>query len=232
MSIVGSRVIKKVRRPEPGIVQLFRELAVADIADCMNKMGCMHSRLRPLHRRKLLGTAVTVKVPDGNNLMFHVALSLAQAGDVIVVDGGGYAERGICGENMVMIAKEKGIEGLVVDGAIRDSAAIAAVSDISLYACSFNANAANKGGGPGEVNVPISAGGVVVFPGDIIVGDEDGVVVVPPRHAVEIAQEARAWTDKQQRNLELIKQGTSDRSWVTEALEQSGIPILDKTWDE
>ena len=232
MLTYGSRIYSKVNRPEKELINLFSDLAVADIADCMNKMGCIDSTIRPFNGAKLLGTAVTVKCPVGNNLMFHVALSLAKEGDVIVVDGGSYTERGISGENMIEIAREKGIRGFVVDGAIRDSNAAITSTDFAIYAKAINANAAYKGNGPGEVNVPVCVGGVTIFPGDIIVGDEDGVVAIRPQYAVTVGQEARELTEKQAENLELIKEGRSDRSWVIKALEEAGYEILEKTWDE
>ncbi|OWT61960.1 RraA family protein [Candidimonas nitroreducens] len=232
MSEFGSRIYSKVHRPEKALVGQFRNLGVADISDCLNRMGCLDSSIRPLNDTSLLGTAVTVKLPAGNNLMFHVALSLAQEGDVIVVDGEGYTERGLSGQNMIEIARQKGVRGFVVDGAIRDSKAALGLADFAIYAKAINPNGAFKGNGPGEVNVPVSVGGVLVYPGDIIVGDEDGVVVVGPRYAAAVAQGAKELADKQAKNLELIKSGVSDRSWVAKALDDAGYEVLDQAWDE
>ncbi|GGP15820.1 RraA family protein [Oceanobacillus neutriphilus] len=232
MSNFGNRVYSKVNRPEKELVEQFSNLEVADISDCMNKMGCIDSSIRPFNDVNLLGTAVTVKVPGGNNLMFHAALSLAKEGDVIVVDGEGYTGRGICGENMIEIARQKGIRGFVVDGAIRDSKAAVNSKDFPVFAKMIQPNGAAKGNGPGEVNVPVSVGGTVIYPGDIIVGDEDGVVAVRPQYAETIAAETKELAEKQAKNLELIKAGKSDRSWVTKALENAGYKILDQTWDE
>lgn len=232
MSVCGNRIYSKVKRPPKELVDRFADLAVADIADCMNKMGCVDSGIKPLNKTKLLGTAVTVRVPAGNNLMFHVALSLAEAGDVIVVDGSGYTERGISGENMIEIARQKGIRGFVVDGAVRDSRAAVDRNDFALYARSIAPNAAFKGTGPGEINVPVCVGGIVVYPGDIIIGDEDGVAVVSPKYAETIAREAEELAARQAANLELIKNGTSDRSWVEQALKDAGYLVIDKVWDE
>lgn len=115
-------------------MEAFRDLPVCNIDDSMNKIAGAHSAIKPLNSVKLLGTAITVKAPIGDNLMFHQAISMAQAGDVIAVDGGGCTERAICGENMMQIARQKGVRGFLVDGSIRDSAALAAFDDFTIFA--------------------------------------------------------------------------------------------------
>lgn len=229
---VGFRIFTKVNRADAAIVEEFRNLPVCNIDDSMNKIAGMHSSIKPLNKVKLLGTAITVKAPIGDNLMFHQAISMAQAGDVIVVDGGGCTERAICGENMMQIARQKGIRGFLVDGSIRDSAALEDFDDFTVFARAVMANASFKGLGPGEINVPVCVGGIVVYPGDIIVGDEDGVVAIRPQHAKEIAAAARELKEKEEANLELILQGKSDRSWVMNALKEKGCIFIDKAWDE
>ena len=232
MSKLGSRIYSKVHRPERNLVERFRGLGVSDISDCMSRMGCIDSAIRPFNKAPLLGTAVTVKLPGGNNLMFHVALSLAKEGDVIIVDGEGSVTRGISGENMIAIARQKGIKGFVIDGAIRDSHSAVNSTDFPVYASAVHPNGAYKGNGPGEVNIPVCVGGVVIYPGDIIVGDQDGVAAVRPHYAAIVAQEAKALAQKQAEQLELIKSGRSDRSWVKKALDEAGYEIQDKAWDE
>ena len=198
---VGFRIFTKVKRAEPALVEAFRDLPVCNIDDSMNKIAGAHSAIKPLNSVKLLGTAITVKAPIGDNLMFHQAISMAQAGDVIVVDGG-------------------------------DSAALAAFDDFTIFARGVMANASFKGLGPGEINVPVCIGGMVVYPGDIIVGDEDGVVAIRPQHAQEIAEAARRLKEQEEANLQLILQGKSDRSWVMKALTEKGCTFIDKAWDE
>jgi RraA family protein len=232
MSNIGGRIFTKVNRPNSCIVELFQELNSADVADCMNKLASMDSGLRPLNSVKLLGTAVTVKVPEGNNLLFHQAISVAQRGDVIVVDGGGFIDRGLCGENMIEIARQRGIRGFVVDGAVRDSAAINACDDFSVYARSVVPNASYKVALPGEINVPVSIGGIVVYPGDIILGDRDGIISVRPASAEKIAAETKSLAEKQAANLKLIKQETSNRDWVLQMVKDAGCIFINKAWDE
>lgn len=228
----GFRIFTQITRPDPEVVELFRELPVCNIDDCMNKLAAMHSEIKPLNKVKLLGTAVTVRTPIGDNLMFHAAISFAQAGDVIVVAGGGCTERALCGENMMQIARQKGIRGFVVDGTVRDSAALDTFDDFNIFARGIMPNASYKGLGPGEMNVPIAVGNQVVFPGDIIVGDEDGVIAVRPEQARAIADEAKKLKEKEETNLQLILKGESDRSWVQKALEERGCRFYNCSWDE
>lgn len=230
--VTGFRAFTKVDRAETELVELFRDIPVCNIVDCMNKLAAVQSTIKPLNRVKVLGTAITVKAPIGDNLMFHAAISYAKAGDVIVVDGGGCTERSICGENMMQIARQKGVHGFVVDGSIRDSAALDSFDDFNIFAKAIMPNASYKGQGPGELNVPICVGGQVVYPGDIIVGDDDGVVAIRPKDAQMIAEEARKLMETEAANLELIKKGMSDHSWVDKALSERGCIILEKHWYE
>ena len=167
----GFRIFTKVSRATPEVVELFEGLPVSTVADTMHKIAAAHSGLKPMNDVPLLGTAITVKAPIGDNLMFHQAISMAQKGDVIVVDGGGCTERAICGENMMQLARQKGVRGFVIDGSIRDADAVAGLESFSLFARGIMPNASFKGLGPGEINVPVSIGGMLVFLGDIVLGD-------------------------------------------------------------
>ena len=232
MSILGCRIYTKVTRPAPELVARFRKLASADLADCMNKLASVDCGIRPLNNVKLLGVAVTVHMPGGTNLLFHQALNMVQEGDVVLVNADGNTTRGVCGENMIEIAKQRGARGFVVDGAIRDYACVRNQTDFSIFARAVEANAAFKFNSPGEINVPVSIGGIVVYPGDIIVGDEDGIVAIRPQYAAAIAKETELLMEKQAANLELIKKGASDRNWVKKYLEDSGCHFFDKAWYE
>lgn len=232
MSIVGCRIYTKVNRASPCLMKRFTNLATADISDCMNRLASVDSGIRPYNGTKLLGVALTVNMPGGTNLLFHQALDMAQEGDVIVVNADADTTRGVCGENMIEIAKKRGVHGFVVDGAIRDSANARSRTDFAVFARSAEANAAYKFNSPGEINVPVSIGGIVVYPGDIIVGDEDGIVAIRPQYAEGIADEVEKLMEKQAANLELIKKGISDRSWMAKYLEDAGCKFIDKAWNE
>ena len=146
----------------------------------------MRPEIIPFNDKPLLGPAFTVKVPAGDNLMLHRALDLAKPGDIIVVDGEGYGHRSLMGEMMLDYAVRRGIAGFVIDGMVRDGGALKD-APIPFYAVGTTPQGPYKNG-PGEINVPIACGGQVVFPGDILAGDEDGIVVIRPEWAEELAE--------------------------------------------
>lgn len=190
---IGNRVFTQVQRPSREIVEMFRDLPSSNINDEMNRLFCMHDYMKLLNPDtavQLLGTAITVKAPIGDNLLFHEALDLAQPGDIIVVDGGSGCNRSLAGEIMMRFAQMKGIAGFVVDGCLRDLDGAQTLS-MPIYARGVTPQGPFKFG-PGEVNVPVSCGGQVVFPGDILVGDKDGVVVVRRQDAELVARAAQA----------------------------------------
>ncbi len=169
---------------------------------------------------KLAGPAFTVKTAPGDNLLVHKALDTARPGDVIVVDAGGFADQAIIGELMMSRARQRGVAGLVIWGAIRDSAEIGAGS-YPVYACGVTHRGPYKDG-PGEINVPIAIGGMTVNPGDIIVGDADGLVAVPQERAEQVLASAKAIVAKESAAMKQILAGTVDRSWVDQALKAKG----------
>ncbi len=223
MSSPGLRISSAPARPDADLIRQFAGVAVAHISDSMNRM---HSAagLRPRHRSgQLCGVALTVRVPPGDNLMVHKALNMAAPGDVIVVDAGGDVTNAIIGEMMSTFAAKRGLAGLVIDGAIRDSAAILR-SDFPVYARGVTHRGPFKNG-PGEINVPVSVGGMVVCPGDILVGDADGLVALSPEIAPVVLKLVQALAEKERNNLAAIGQGTNDRSWVDKALREKGLDV-------
>ncbi len=231
MSNVGFRIYKKINRPDKQAVENFRGLPVAVIADEMNRLGCMDARIKPLNRMPLLGIAFTVKARAGDNLMLHRALDMAIPGDVIVVDGQGDLSNAISGENMMMWAHQRQLAGVIVDGAMRDREAIGNMP-FPVFAAGIQPKGPYKNG-PGEINVPICCGGIVVYPGDIIVGDEDGVVSIHPVDAPAVCKRAHARHQKEGQTRLSILDGTYDRSAYTEdALRKMGCEVIDAAWTE
>lgn len=172
--MIGARQNPPAQPVDPAIIEAFRSAATAVISDNLHRLPGSVG-LRAFHRgAKLVGTALTVRVRAGDNLAIHQALNIAQPGDVIVVDGGGDTSRALIGEIMKAIAESRGAAGFVIDGAIRDAGAFAA-SDFPCYARAAIHRGPYKNG-PGEINVPVSVGGWIVSPGDVVVGDEDGIV--------------------------------------------------------
>ncbi|HQL37430.1 MAG TPA: RraA family protein [Bacillota bacterium] len=219
MANVGFRINREIKRPDRKLIEGFRGLPVANIADCMNRITCVDSSIRPFNKAPLLGCAFTVKTTCGDNLMFHKALDMAQPGDVIVVAGGGTMERSYCGEIMVEYAKFKRLAGFIIDGCIRDFDSISK-SDFPVYAKGVTPNGPFKNG-PGEIGYPVSFGSQVVFPGDILVGDGDGVVIIKPEEASELIEKTMKIFRNEEKILEDIAKGNGmDRSWVDKLLKE------------
>ena len=222
----GCRIIKNIDRPAPELVELFRGKQVANIDDNMGRIAAVDEGIIPIGKGQLLGTAFTVRVPQGDNLMFHVAMDLAEPGDVIVIDAGGFTNRAIFGELMSTYCRSRGIRGIVCDGAIRDRQALSEIENFPVFARSATPNGPYKNG-PGEIGVPVVIGGKVVHPGDIIVGDEDGVIIIDPTAAEEIAKATVAVEEKEAGIMEhIMKDGTYDRPWVQEKLREIGCEFL------
>ena len=226
MSNAGFRIYTKIRRPARELVEEFRGLPVANIADEMNRLFCVDARIKPLNHTPLLGTAFTVKAKVGDNLMFHKAIDMAQPGDVIVVDVQGDLTNSLTGEIMMRLAAKRGLAGVVVDGAVRDADALREM-EFSVYAAGVTPKGPYKEG-HGEINVPVSCGGVVVFPGDILVGDGDGIVVISPKDAPTVLEKAKKKLAQEQATFKAIEEGTLDRSaYSDEAFIKKGCEIID-----
>jgi regulator of RNase E activity RraA len=155
--------------------------------------------------------------------MVHKAIDLAAPGDVLVVDAAGAVEQAIIGEIMASWAAKRGVAGFVIDGAIRDFGALSA-GTFPVYARGVTHRGPYKNG-PGEINVPVSIGGLVVQPGDIVIGDEDGVLAVPQADAEAVLAAAREQRKKEEATLKAIAAGSIDRRWVDEALRARGCSV-------
>lgn len=221
MKNIGYSINLDYKRPDRALVELFRGIPVANIDDCMNRTAAVDGAIRPLNRTPLLGTAFTVQVPEGDNLMFHKAMDLAQPGDVIVIDAGGDTNRAIFGGLMISYCKVRGLAGVIVDGAIRDYRELADM-DFPVYAKGVTPNGPYKNG-PGTIGETISFGGRVVRPGDIIVGDEDGIIFIKPEEAEELAKAAEGVVAKEAAILSnIVNHHTYERPWVDDLLTKTG----------
>jgi RraA family protein len=214
-------------RPAPGdasTLDLLRGIPTPIVSDNMARMFAVGPGLRPYHRGgAMIGSALTVRTRPGDNLMVHKAIDLAEPGDVIVVDAGGDLTNAIIGEIMTTLAQSRGVAGFVIDGAVRDVDALAA-SDFPVYARGVTHRGPYKDG-PGEINVAVTVGGQVVAPGDIVVGDGDGVLAVPRSEAAQVASLARAQMEREAATLKAIAEGRLDRTWVDETLRSRGLRV-------
>jgi regulator of RNase E activity RraA len=201
-----------------------RALPVANISDSMARVTAGGARLRPMHAGGMLaGPALTVKSRPGDNLMLHKAIDLAEAGDVIVVDAGGDVTNSLMGELMHAYAEKKGVAGIVLYGAIRDYAYMRA-SKFPIFATGITHRGPYKDG-PGEINVPIAIEGMVIHPGDLMVGDDDGVLCVPFDDCEAVYKATKAKNDAEARQMADILAGRNDRSWVDASLKKLGYSI-------
>ncbi|MDQ0137776.1 RraA family protein [Neorhizobium galegae] len=201
---------------DAALIERCQSLSTTHISDSMGRLQGADA-LRPFHGvSKLAGTAVTVKVRPGDNLMIHKALDLASGGHVIVVDGEGDMGRALLGELMMLYARSRGIVGFVVDGAIRDVAKFREYD----YPCFARGNT-HRGpykDGPGQINVPVCIDGMVVNPGDLVVGDEDGLLAIPAADAESVIAAAWQKAKDEERTIEAIANGRSSRAWVDDAI--------------
>ncbi len=218
---IGFRIFPSPLAPPAALLAALREHAVSNLSDSMGRTHTAAGGIRPMHRDgKLCGPALTVRVARGDNLMVHKAIDLAQPGEVIVVDAGGFVEVAMIGDIMTSHAATRGVAGFVVDGAIRDLADVAA-RDLPVYARGVTPRGPSING-PGEINVAVSIGGMVVHPGDIVVGDADGVVAIPLADAESVLARVRELRAREQGILQRIDESSLDRTWVDEVLKAKG----------
>ncbi|MEJ2122518.1 MAG: RraA family protein [Alphaproteobacteria bacterium] len=218
---IGFRILYRQRVAPKALIEAFSKLPVANVSDSMMRVTAGGPRLRPMHTSGgMAGPALTVRTRPGDNLMLHKAIDIAEPGDVIVVDAGGDLTNSLIGEMMVSHAIKRGVAGFVIDGAIRDADAFKKIN-LPIFAAGVTHRGPYKDG-PGEINVPISLDGMVIKPGDIMIGDADGVLCVPLIEADEILEKSKAKLEAETRQMKAIAEGTNDRSWVDAALKARG----------
>jgi regulator of RNase E activity RraA len=187
----------------------------------MGRFNFMDAGIKARTGLPLCGLAVTVNSRPADNLMVHKALQVAQPSDIVVVATSGNTASAVFGELMCHTAVAQRLGGIIVDGAIRDVPAIARLG-LPAYSRSVSPGSCDKDG-PGEINVPISCGNTVVSPGDIVVGDEDGVAVVPRAHAEEVLQLVADLVVREEQRIAEIGAGTVFRPDVDELLRKRGV---------
>jgi regulator of RNase E activity RraA len=176
--------------------------------------------------RPMSGPALTVRTRPGDNLMIHKALHMAEPGDIIVVDAGGDLTNALIGELMVSTAIQRRLGGFVIDGAIRDARALRE-GDFPVFAAGVTHRGPYRDG-PGEINVPIALDGMVIEPGDLIIGDEDGVLCVPFDHVQSVLEAARNKSDAEARTAIAIAAGQVDTAWIDATLKRLGCLIEER----
>ena len=219
--MIGLQIRKRERQVDARVVAQFHDIPVANISDMMWRMTAGGPTLRPMHASgRLGGPALTVKTRPGDNLMIHKAISMAQPGDVIVVDAGGDLTNSLIGELMVSHSIKRGIAGFIINGAVRDIDYIAA-GRFPVYAAGVTHRGPYKDG-PGEINVPIAIDGMVIRPGDLIVGDADGFLCIPYDDVDAVYRAATEKVALEGKTMAAIAEGRLDTAWIDATLKRIG----------
>jgi len=215
-------IIKDFPRVGADIVRRASGLQPAILADVAGRRGALHGRIRPLHAdMKVAGTAFTVEVRPGDNLMIHAAISLAKPGDVLVIDGKGDLSSALMGTIMMNACRKLGIAGVVMDGAARDTVEIIEMG-YPVFAAGTNPNGPTKNV-PGRIGHPVSVGGVTVHPGDFIIGDADGVVAVERDKIEALLPAAEKKVRDEAARIAAIQGGDTEAKWLAAALRAAGV---------
>lgn len=222
---IGFRVVRGHERASDALVQAFSDVPTSIISDNLNRVVAAGPAVRPMHqfrdgKGRLAGTALTVKTRPGDNLMIHKAADEAQPGDVIVVESGRDLTNALIGELIVSHARSRGVVGFVIDGAARDLDVLG-VDTYPVFAAGVTHRGPYKDG-PGEVGVPIALDGMVIEPGDIIIGDQDGVVSIPKAVAEDLLPRTRAQIEAEAKTAAAIAGDGWDRAWVDKILRDRG----------
>ncbi len=231
MASIGFRIFLKVKRADVELVKSFANFPTATIGDALGRFGIMDASIRSMNKPgvKMVGTALTVRTPPTDNLLVHKALELAQPGDIIVVStGGGSKSHSIIGANLAAKAERLGIAGFVIDAPIRDVYDIRE-SNIAVYATGTTPAGPFKNG-PGEINAGITCGGVLIRPGDIIVGDDDGVVAIDKNDALNVLKTAKGCMEREAEVNKAIQAGNLVRKSIHETLVAKGCEFIDAHW--
>jgi regulator of RNase E activity RraA len=222
----GFRIRTEYERPDAQTVTGLSAFDTPDVSDLMNRLYTMSPAIRNLtdEHLRICGAALTVKTYPGDNLMVHKAIDLVQPGDVVVVDTSATTTTAVLGDLVSTKLRHRGAQGVVVDGNIRDLPAIRALGDFPVFARDVTPIGPLHRG-PGEIGFPVSAGGIVVHAGDVIVGDLNGVVVVPREVADDLLERLTAKARTEADYTAAVARGEFSNAWVDSLLEESGVPI-------
>ena len=217
-------IIRDIERVSADVVAQAAGYQAAILSDVAGRRGTMHARVAPVHESmKLAGPAFTVEVRPGDNLMIHKALMMVQPGDVLVIDGGGDLTQALMGGLMRTTCLVKQLGGLVIDGAVRDRLEWAE-GGLPVFARGHTHRGPSKEG-PGEINVPIACAGLAVLPGDLVLGDADGLIAIPAAEAATVLERAQLHLEKEARIRASNLANNADPERFNALLRAKGLPV-------
>jgi 4-hydroxy-4-methyl-2-oxoglutarate aldolase len=225
-------VVRQIERPDPAVLSGLRAAGVAAVHEAANRTGLMKPSIRPIQEGlRIAGPAVTVLCPPGDNMMIHAAVEVVEAGDVLVVATMSSSTDGMFGELLATSLAQRECAGLIIDAGVRDVAALREMR-FGVWSAAIHAQGTVKAT-PGSVNLSVVCGGVRVDPGDVVVADDDGVVVVPKAQATDVLQAATNRIDREQETRRRLEAGELglDFYGLREKLEKLGVLWVD-TVDE
>src|SRR5690242_9560172 len=223
------RIVRNIRRADGDSVKILGQLGVATVHEAQGRTGLLLPHMRPIYNAaRVAGPAVTVLCQAGDNLMIHAAIELCQAGDVLVVTTTSESTDGMFGELLATSLRSRGVAGLIIDAGVRDVADLTAM-EFPVWSKAISAQGTVKAT-PGWVNVEVTCAGALVRPGDVIVADIDGVVVVPRESAVEVAQASEERVKKEEKNRARLKAGELglDNYGLRAKLKELGVEWVDE----
>ncbi len=222
MGKIGFCIEECDRSVNKSAIAELKKFGTPVLSDGLNKFYTLNYRIKPVcDSVKIVGTALTVRMRPGDNLMLHKAIGMAKEGEIIVVDTCGCTSNSVLGDLMATAAFKKGVGGIVVDGGVRDIEELKG-KKYPVFAKCITPAVGDKDG-PGEINVPISCGGVPILPGDYIVGDANGVVVIPPRYLEQVISGAEVKLAYEKKRMEEIEKGIFMKSDIDVKLRAAGV---------
>lgn len=230
---MNPKIVRQIARPPANMISLLGELGVATVHEAQGRTGLMRPYMRPLYSgARLAGSAITISCHPGDNLMIHAAVEVCRPGDVLVVAPTSESTDGMFGELLAVSCRAHGVAGLVIDAGVRDSADLTAMN-FPVWSKTISAQGTVKSAA-GSVNIAVVCAGALVHPGDIIVGDEDGVVVVSAQAAEPVSKLALQRREKEERTRERLRSGELglDIYGLRAKLAELGVEYLDSQLPE